>query len=114
MRGEWLKVEVTAPLKTQDVVGCGWVKEEEGGQGTVYFTLDGQKTETTFTEVPPEMIPFLHIQKKVCVLFRVLLYCHCFSGVAQVCRDAAGIMLLSLHPSSPCGKCSLFVLLPLH
>ena len=24
---------------------------------------------------------------------------NCFSGVAQVCRDAAGIMLLSLHPN---------------
>ena len=62
---EWVTARLTAPLKSGDVVGCGWVREEEGSKGNVYFTLNGQRTENSFTDAPPEMIPFLHIQKKV-------------------------------------------------
>ena len=64
---EWVTMRLTAPLRSSDVVGCGWVREgeEEGGKGNVYFTLNGQRTENSFTDAPPEMIPFLHIQKKV-------------------------------------------------
>ena len=55
------------PLKSGDVVGCGWVRGEEEGSntGTVYFTLNGEKQTNTFTGCPGEMLPFLHIQKKV-------------------------------------------------
>ena len=63
---EWVTARLTAPLRSSDVVGCGWVREEEGGKGNVYFTLNGQRTENSFTDAPPGMIPFLHIQKKVC------------------------------------------------
>ena len=63
---EWVTARLTTPLKSGDVVGCGWVRAEEGGKGDVYFTLNGLKTENSFNEAPPEMIPFLHIQKKVC------------------------------------------------
>ena len=44
-------------------------EEGEGGTtGTVYFTLNGEKQANTFTGCPAEMLPFLHIQKKVIVI----------------------------------------------
>lgn len=61
---------MSTPLKSGDIVGCGWVRgEEEEGctTGTVYFTLNGEKQANTFTRCPAEMLPFLHIQKKVTV-----------------------------------------------
>lgn len=61
---EWVTFRLTGPLKSGDVVGCGWVREDEGTKGAVYFTLNGERTENGFTEVPPELIPFIHIQKK--------------------------------------------------
>jgi hypothetical protein len=58
---------LNSPLKSGDIVGCGWVRGEEEGctTGTVYFTLNGEKQANTFTGCPAEMLPFLHIQKKV-------------------------------------------------
>ena len=69
MRGdsllEWKTFRLNNPLKNGDVVGCGWVKGEEGANGTVYFTLNGERLSHEFQDTPAEMIPFLHIQKKV-------------------------------------------------
>lgn len=69
MRGdsllEWKTFRLNSPLKNGDVVGCGWVKEEEGTKGTVYFTLNGERLAHEFQDTPTEMIPFIHIQKKV-------------------------------------------------
>ena len=62
---EWNTFRLASPLKNGDVVGCGWVREEEGLRGSVYFTLNGHRTDSGFGDVPPEMTPFLHIQKKV-------------------------------------------------
>ena len=59
---------MNSPLKSGDIVGCGWVREEEeegSTTGMVYFTLNGEKQVNTFTGCPAEMLPFLHIQKKV-------------------------------------------------
>ena len=61
---EWNTFRVDTPLKNSDVVGCGWVKGEET-KGSVYFTLNGEKLTNEFQDAPPEMLPFLHIQKKV-------------------------------------------------
>ena len=62
---EWKTFRLNSPLKNGDVVGCGWVKGEEGTKGTVYFTLNGVQLSHAFQDTPVEMIPFLHIQKKV-------------------------------------------------
>ena len=62
---EWNTFRLASPLKNGDVVGCGWVREEEGAKGRLYFTVNGHLMENGFSDVPPEMLPFLHIQKKV-------------------------------------------------
>ncbi len=62
---EWNTFRLDSPLKTGDVVGCGWVQGEEGGISTVYFTLNGERQGTEFNDAPPNMFPFLHVQKKV-------------------------------------------------
>ena len=62
---EWNTFRLASPLKNGDVVGCGWVREEEGAKGRLYFTVNGHLMENGFSDVPPEMVPFLHIQKKV-------------------------------------------------
>ena len=65
---EWNKFRLDASIKSGDVVGCGWVKsggEEGGANGNVYFTHNGERCETEFSDVPGEMLPFVHIQKKV-------------------------------------------------
>ena len=57
---------MSGPIKSGDVVGCGWLKGEEGSnKGTAYFTLNGEKFDNVFTDVPGEMYPFLFLQKKV-------------------------------------------------
>ena len=70
VRGEdrmlWNKITIETPLKTGDVVGCGWIKEETPeNKGVVYFTVNGTKLDQTFKNSPVEMYPFLHVQKKV-------------------------------------------------
>ena len=69
MRGEnflaWNTFRLNSPLKSGDIVGCGWVRDEEDNAGTIYFTLNGEKQANTFAGCPAEMLPFLHIQKKV-------------------------------------------------
>ena len=63
---EWKTHRLCGPIKAGDVVGCGWLRgEESGGKGTVYFTLNGERFESVFTDVPGELYPFLYIQKKV-------------------------------------------------
>lgn len=62
---EWNTFRLNSPLKSGDIVGCGWVRVDEGTKGTVYFTLNGNKLENEFQDAPQEMLPFLHIQKKV-------------------------------------------------
>ena len=62
---EWKTFRLNSPLKNGDVVGCGWVRGEEGVGGTIYFTLNGERLVQEFQEAPAEMLPFLHIQKKV-------------------------------------------------
>ena len=64
---EWNTFRLGSPLKNGDVVGCGWVRGEEGTKGVVYFTVSGERTPNEFHDTPPEMLPFLHIQKKVIV-----------------------------------------------
>ena len=70
MKGEnlldWSTFRLPSPLKSGDVVGCGWLREGEGAKGNVYFTLNGIQMENRFSDVPAEMTPFLHIQKKAC------------------------------------------------
>ena len=47
-------------------MGCGWVRATDGGGGgAVYFTLNGARQAGQFTDAPAEMIPFIHLQKKV-------------------------------------------------
>ena len=83
---EWNTFRLGNPLKNGDVVGCGWVREEEGAKGDVYFTVNGHRTENGFSDVPPELIPFLHIQKKVsehvCVC---VCMCACVRACVCVC-----------------------------
>ena len=63
---EWNTFRLNNPLKSGDIVGCGWVREEEGSTtGTIYFALNGEKLPNTFGGCPAELLPFLHIQKKV-------------------------------------------------
>ena len=65
---EWKKFRLNRPIRTGDVLGCGWVlaEGEEGtNTGTVYFTHNGDKCGNEFSDVPGEMLPFVHIQKKV-------------------------------------------------
>ena len=67
---DWGTFRTDSPLKSGDVVGCGWVtqQQEEATVGKVYFTVNGNKLEQEFLDVPPELFPFVHIQKKVCVV----------------------------------------------
>ena len=67
---EWNTCRLSGPLKSGDIVGCGWLRTEETAKGSVYFTLNGTRTDNGFDDVPADMIPFLHIQKKVCVCER--------------------------------------------
>ena len=46
----------------------------EEAKGTVYFTLNGEKLANEFQDAPPEMLPFLHIQKKVKIIKMVGLH----------------------------------------
>lgn len=62
---EWKTVRLSGPIKSGDVVGCGWLKGEEPNKGTAYFTLNGERLPTEFSDVPGEMLPFVSIQKKV-------------------------------------------------
>ncbi len=62
---DWNTFRLSGPIKSGDVMGCGWVKGEDGNKGVAYFTLNGEKFKNTFTDVPGETIPFLVIQKKV-------------------------------------------------
>ncbi len=62
---EWNTFRLSGPIHNGDVVGCGWVRAEEGNKGIAYFTLNGEKFENTFSNVPGEMFPFLFLQKKV-------------------------------------------------
>ena len=62
---EWNTFRLSGPIKSGDVVGCGWVMDKEGSKGSVYFTLNGERFENEFVGVPGEMFPFLTIQKKV-------------------------------------------------
>lgn len=62
---EWNTFRLSGPIKSGDVVGCGWVRGEEGNKGTAYFTLNGEKFDDVFTDVPGEMLPFVFLQKKV-------------------------------------------------
>lgn len=62
---DWITFRLSEPIKSGDVVGCGWLRNEEGSKGSVYFTLNGEKYENEFSDVPGEMLPFLHIQKRV-------------------------------------------------
>ena len=64
---DWVTFRTDSPLKSGDVIGCGWVRQEGGASGKVYFTVNGHKLEQEFLAVPAEMFPFVHIQKKVCV-----------------------------------------------
>ena len=64
----WKTVRLSRPLVNGDVVGCGWLKAEEGSKGTAYFTLNGDKFDSVFTDVPGELLPFVFIQKKVSLL----------------------------------------------
>lgn len=65
---EWNTFRLSGPVKSGDVVGCGWLRGEEGSKGTTYFTLNGSRFDGVFSDVPGEMFPFLSIQKKVCVI----------------------------------------------
>ena len=74
---EWKTFRLNNPLKNGDVVGCGWVRGEEGVKGTIYFTLNGDRLPHEFQETPAEMLPFLHIQKKVkmaIITARIVMY----------------------------------------
>ncbi len=62
---EWNTFRLTTSLKNGDIVGCGWVRADEGNRGTIYFTLNGDRVPNEFHDTPPEMFPFVHIQKKV-------------------------------------------------
>ncbi len=62
---EWNTFRLDSPLKTGDVVGCGWVQGEDGEVSTVYFTLNGERQGSEFKDAPLSMYPFLHVQKKV-------------------------------------------------
>ena len=62
---EWKTFRLSTPIKSGDVVGCGWLKGEEGNKGVAYFTLNGERFENEFADVPGEMIPFVFIQKRV-------------------------------------------------
>lgn len=92
---EWNTFRLASPLKNGDIVGCGWLREEEGAKGRVYFTLNGHLTENGFSDVPPEMIPFLHIQKKVRST-----YIHCVSMYMYMCMYV---------PVRVCEKTALFI-----
>jgi len=63
---EWKTFRLDSPLKNGDIVGCCWVQHEDTAMGNVYFTLNGEKQGSEFTETPSTMYPFLHVQKKVC------------------------------------------------
>ena len=76
---EWNTFRLSGALHSGDVVGCGWVRGEEGNRGIAYFTLNGEKFDNTFSNVPGEMFPFLFLQKKVHSLLSFLIYCVVFS-----------------------------------
>lgn len=65
---EWNTFRLNNSLKNSDVIGCGWVRAEDSTKGTVYFTLNGERVPNEFHDTPPEMLPFVHIQKKVSVI----------------------------------------------
>jgi len=65
---EWNKFRLRHSIKTNDFVGCGWIKtsaEGEPSMGKVYFTRNGERCSNEFAGVPGGLFPFLHIQKKV-------------------------------------------------
>ena len=63
---QWNKINLEGPLKTGDIVGCGWIKEETPEiKNVVYFTLNGVRIEQQFKDTPTDMYPFVHVQKKV-------------------------------------------------
>ena len=63
---KWKKINLDSPLKTGDVMGCGWIKEDTPDtKGLVYFTVNGTRIQQNFKDAPPNMYPFLHLQKKV-------------------------------------------------
>jgi hypothetical protein len=69
VRGEdrmlWNKLTTDTPLKTGDIVGCGWLREEPADQkGVVYFTINGVRLDQTFKDCPAGLYPFVHVQKK--------------------------------------------------
>ena len=64
----WKTVRLSRPIANGDVVGCGWLRGEEGNKGSAYFTLNGEKFDTVFTDVPGELLPFVFIQKKVSLI----------------------------------------------
>ena len=65
-RMQWNKINLEGPLKTGDIIGCGWIKEETPEiKNVVYFTLNGVRIEQQFKDTPTDMYPFVHVQKKV-------------------------------------------------
>ena len=65
-RLQWSKHNLDAPLKTGDIVGCAWIRGDQGGgAGVMYYTLNGAKLDHVFNKVPPGLYPFVHLQKKV-------------------------------------------------
>ncbi len=65
-RMKWKKINLDTPLKTGDVMGCGWIKEDTVDiKGVVYFTVNGTRIQQQFRNAPSNMLPFLQLQKKV-------------------------------------------------
>ena len=54
-----------APLEVKDVLGCGWVRIEEGNcEHVVFFTLNGRKI-GEFKPTNVAMVPFIQLERKV-------------------------------------------------
>ena len=66
-RMQWIKFSYDRPLKSGDVVGCGYIREEgPDAASSVYFTLNGIQQPNQLKNVPSSLFPFIHLQKKVC------------------------------------------------
>lgn len=65
-RMKWNKLSFDRPLKTGDVVGCGYIRDDGPDAGSsVYFTLNGHQQLHQLKDAPASLFPFVHLQKKV-------------------------------------------------
>ena len=98
-----------SPLPPKSVLGCGWVREEQGDNHIVYFTLDGKKT-VEFTHTSVGMVPFLQFFNRVSYFISV----YCVWCVLHLVCTAPGVYcawcvlhLVCTAPGVYCAWCVL-------